>query len=363
MSDNSLSLNIVLKRKDFSLQLKEDIPGTGITAIFGESGAGKTTLLRLIAGFEKPHHGHIKFGQDVWYDTAKRIHLRAFKRPVGFMFQGAQLFADKTVQQNLSYAEKRNTADANSLFKDDIIMSCDIGSLLGRYPTSLSGGEYQRVALARTLMTQPDLLLLDEPLAALDRQRKIELISMLEDLLQHFRIPTLYVSHDIDEVSRIADRVLMLDSGRATSFGSTVSTLAAYGFEAGRNPYEVGALITGKVRGQDVEFGLMEIGIGSNSIWLPALRDVDPGETVAIRISPKDVSISVDPPSGLSMQNSLSCVVKSIDDDRASAFCTLTLLVESEKFEARITRKALKTLNLQIGQPVFALIKTASFQR
>ncbi|MEO1407144.1 MAG: molybdenum ABC transporter ATP-binding protein, partial [Pseudomonadota bacterium] len=237
MSADGLILDVQVEQADFRLHIRETVSPVGITAIFGPSGAGKTTLLRAIAGFEAPTSGHIELNGKTFFDAAQRIDLPPHKRPIGFLFQDARLFSHMTVEQNIAYAEARVRSEHNTYSREDIIATCDISSLMERRPDTLSGGERQRVALARTLMSRPEILLLDEPLAALDRQRKLELVPLLADLPTSLGIPTLYVSHDIDEVSRVADHVIMLDAGQVLSSGPIDETLAIHGLEAGRNPY------------------------------------------------------------------------------------------------------------------------------
>ncbi|MEO0881382.1 MAG: molybdenum ABC transporter ATP-binding protein [Pseudomonadota bacterium] len=363
MSVDGAYVDITVTRPDFQLEMAQTVPTSGITAVFGPSGAGKTTFLRTIAGFETPTRGRIQLGHRTLCDVAKRINVPSHQRPIGYLFQDGRLFSHMTVDQNLAYAEARKEIDGGPSLKDDIISACGIQPFMDRRPETLSGGERQRVALARTLMTAPELLLLDEPLGALDRQRKLELVTLLVDLPKSLGIPTLYVSHDIDEVSRVADRVIILENGRVQNSGPVEETLGAYGLEAGRNPYESGARLSGTIAAHDPNYGLTQVAIGENTLHLPIHAAIEPGARIQLKISPKDVSVSLRRPDGISIQNVLKGQIEQIEEQGQTAFCMLTLSVDSQQLQARITRKARSELDLEIGRSVYVLLKSASFYR
>lgn len=363
MSADVLKISASVAHQGFTLDVDEAIPLEGVTAVFGPSGAGKTTLLNLIAGFTRPSIGAVKFRDEVWVDTSARAWVPAHKRCIGVLFQDARLFPHYSVAGNLAYADRRSSGGQHGYSCDDIIEATGIGPLLDRAPATLSGGERQRVALARTLLTRPDILLFDEPLAALDRNRKTELLPFLDELPRRFGIPCLYVSHDVDEVSRIADRVMMLEQGRVSAFGPTERVLGSFGLAAGRNPYEAGSVLHGTVRQHDTALGLTEIAIGDNSIWLPLHDSIESDAEIKLKLSARDVAIAVSMPSGLSIQNVLSGTITSIAAPDGSAFCNVEVEVGTQALKSRITRKAAEALALTVGQPVYALIKSASFQR
>jgi len=212
----------------FDLQVEQAIPAAGVTAVFGPSGSGKTTLLRSLLGFETESRGRIALNGDVWLDSEAGVAVPPYRRPVGCTFQDGRLFPHLDVEGNLGYADRRSTPEpgvAASITRGDVVDALDLGPLLDRRPHTLSGGERQRAALGRALLSRPRLLLLDEPLSALDRRRKAEIMPYLLALHPRFGIPTLYVSHAVDEVALLADRVLVLAEGRARAFGGTVEVL------------------------------------------------------------------------------------------------------------------------------------------
>ena len=359
MSDSSLSLRISHAFGGFDLNVNQDIPLDGVTALFGPSGSGKTSILNAIAGFLRPASGHIRFGSTSWFNDAEKTWTPPHRRGVGSVFQDAQLFPHLNVRQNLDYAHRRALTDKPAHSYAKIVSAMQLDSLLERHPQTLSGGEKQRVAIARTLLTRPDLLLLDEPLSALDNARKGELLPFLEALKSEFALPTLYVSHDVDEVSRIADRVIMLEAGQVIAAGRTDEVLSRFGLEAGRNPYEETSTIVGAV--DRTEDDLLAVKIGAATIWLAADIHIQPGSQIRLGIAARDVSIALEKPSEISIQNMIAATVKSIQPTKRPAFQTVTLEVDGQVLQARVTRKAVKDLALEPGRDVFALIKSATF--
>ena len=362
MSSGELRIDVSLAYPEFSLAVDAALPLRGVTAIFGPSGGGKTTLLRLIAGLARADRGRIGFNDDVWFDSETSAWTPPHKRQVGYVFQDSRLFAHLSVAGNLVYAEKRARAAPQRYSMQEIVEAADLTALMDRRPPSLSGGERQRVALARALLTRPDLLLLDEPLSALDRPRKASLLLVLERLIEQFAVPALYVSHDVDEVSRIADAVLFLDEGRVKAHGGADPVLSTHGFEEGRNPLERGSVLEGVVVGHDDDGGLTEVALGENVIWASMSAALAPGTTVRIKAAPRDVAIALEPPKNISIQNIVSGTVVAIEDRPGSAFCDVVVSVNGQEIKARITRRSGEALTLRQGQRVYALIKSASFQ-
>ncbi len=223
MSD-MLRIALTLHRPEFALAIDLNLPLKGITSIFGPSGSGKTTLLRCVAGLEQAS-GTVQIGNAVWQDSTAGIFMPTWQRDVGVVFQEASLFEHMTVRQNLEYGVKRVSKPNAAAALDEAIALLGIGHLVGRWPQSLSGGERQRVAIARALATQPSILLLDEPLSSLDIRRKKEILPWLEQLHTQLSIPVLYVTHSLEELSRLADHVITLDSGQIGMHGSVQDLL------------------------------------------------------------------------------------------------------------------------------------------
>ena len=345
----------------FELDLEVALPLQGVTAIFGPSGSGKTSLLNVIAGNLRARDGRIVFGDDVWQQANPGIWVPPHRRGVGLVYQDDQLFPHLSVLGNLDFAAKRAPeAGAGHAF-GDIIAAMDLGDLLDRDPQTLSGGEKQRTAIARSLLTRPKLLLLDEPLSALDSARKAELLPFLETLKSQFAIPTLYVSHDVDEVSRIADRVLMLDAGKVAGFGATDDVLSRFGLEAGRNPYENTSTLLGIVDEQSPGSDLLAIRVGRGQIWLASDLALEPGTDIQLKISARDVSIATTRPEQISIQNMIEAEIVSLNEAKRPAFQTVELSVYGQRLDAVITRKAVSDLALIPGRKVYALIKSATF--
>lgn len=361
MSGSDLHIAAGIELGAFSLTLDHRFPLEGVTAVFGPSGSGKTTLLNLVAGFLRPEHGELTFGDAVWARPASKIWVPPHHRPVGTVFQDAQLFPHLSVRGNLEYADKRSDPAAPGHARAMIEEAMAIGPLLDRAVQTLSGGEQQRVAIARTLLTRPRLLLLDEPLSGLDTARKAELLPFLETLKSEFALPTLYVSHDVDEVSRIADRIVVLEAGKLVQAGPTDDVLSRLGLEAGRNPYAESSVLRGVIAEPSGEDRLVPVRIGEATLWLAVANDRVDGEAVALKIPAKDVAIALERPTGISIQNMLAARVVAIAATKRPAFQSVTLAIGDQTLIATITGKAVKDLELAPGRDVYALIKSATF--
>jgi len=361
MSVSALNIAVRQRFADFALDLEEALSLSGCLAVFGPSGAGKSTLLRLIAGFMRPQSGRISFGDICWCDTVERTFVPAHRRAVGSVFQNGRLFPHLNVEQNLLYADRRFKGEESRYSVDEIIGAFDLSPLLHRRPDTLSGGERQRAALARTLLTRPTLLLLDEPLSALDRARKAEILPYLEDLPGRFGAPVIYVSHNVDEIALIADRTLVLKAGRVEATGPTADILTAYGADAAADGIEPGAVIAACVTGHDDAYQLTHVEIGGGVVSLPINKQKRIGETVNIRITARNVAIAMTRPQGISIRNILPATVVDFSSNEASPFASITLRVGDAQLISQVTRAACAELGLAQGQSVFALVKTASF--
>jgi len=360
---NTIHARFKLERGGFSLDVALDLPARGVTALFGHSGSGKTTLLRCIAGLERAPGGFLSMDGEIWQD-AKRF-LPTYKRPIGYVFQEASLFPHLSARGNLEYGWKRASVGIKRAALDPIIELLGIESLLDRRPEQLSGGERQRVAIARALAVQPRLLLMDEPLAALDLARKQEILPYLERLHEELDIPVLYVSHSPDEVARLADYIVVLQAGRAVASGPLTETLARLDLPIQLGE-DAGVVLDAVVSERDAQWHLARATFIDNpeaGVWV---RDsVNPGghaigHPVRVRILARDVSLAITRHSGSSIQNILPGVVEALADDTHPALALVRVSVGGVKVVARLTRRSAHGLGLAPGQIVYAQIKAVA---
>jgi molybdate transport system ATP-binding protein len=358
MSADDLILDLQWSRPGFTLRLDTVIPAQGVTGVFGASGSGKTSLLRLIAGFETADEGIIRLGGTDWSRTGAPNRLAPHKRRIGYVTQHADLFQHLDVLGNLDFAARRSGLPTDR--QGGIIEALELDTLLEQRPGQLSGGEKQRVALARALMSDPELLMLDEPLSALDRGRRQTLTAYIRDSLAGFRGPVLYVSHDLDEMLALTDRVILLDNGSIRDQGDTSDVLADYLVQTEQGEQAAGVL-SGQIAAHDVDLALSRVAIADGAIFLPGLLDRPPGDPVRLRIAARDVILARTEPDGLSIRNRLKAKITAIEADPAPAFCLVRLeLAGGTGLTARLTRAAAQDLALEPGERVLALIKTAS---
>ena len=360
MHASSLEIAIKLPFADFLLDVEQRLPFEGITAIFGPNGSGKSTLLRVLAGFDRAS-GRVALGDEVWLDTAGRRWVPPHLRPVGYMFQDLRLFTHLDVLGNLRFAVTRRSERRGSFTQEEVVDSLDLQSLLGRRIEALSGGERQRVALGRTLLTRPRLLLLDEPLSALDMDRKEEILPYLEKLPKRFEIPTLYVTHSIDEVARLADRILVLADGRVRALGPTAEIAERLDIQSLTGRFEAGVVVEARVIDHDPRYHLTTLDLDGQTIGMPTVSGLDPGATVRLRIRARDVALATTRPEDVSIRNVLSGVVSEIVEESDSAYAEIFIDLGGTRLRSRITRAAVDDLKLVVGQQVFALIKSVSF--
>lgn len=363
MSAERLSVRVRLGVGDFALEVDEEIALAGVTAIFGPSGSGKSTLLRTIAGFESPDEGRVRCGSETWFDSDKGIDVAPYQRAVGFMFQDTCLFAHLDVAGNLEFAAKRRRAQRRQIGQADVVAALDLEPLLHRRVGALSGGERQRVALGRTLLAGPRMLLLDEPLAALDRQRKAEIIPYLESLPRRFDIPTLYVSHDVDEIAELADRALVLAAGRTQLHGSIEDAVECLGLQTMPGRFDAGVLIRGRVARHDTRLKVSYVDIAADTLTMPLVQHLPPGQPIRLRIRSRDVAIATRKPEGLSIRNVFPGRLAEISGDPETGFVDATVETKGARIRARLTQAAAEDLELVEGMPVFALVKSVTFER
>ncbi len=361
MRAEGLEIDVRARFPGFSLEINHSFALKGCTAVFGPSGAGKSTLLRLIAGFARPDAGRVAFRGRAWCDTANGAFVPARRRPVGTVFQEGRLFPHLTIAENLHYADKRSSSEQKRYDMAEIVDAFGLASLMHRRPPGLSGGERQRAAIARTLLTRPDLLLLDEPLSALDGPRKAEIIPYLDDLAERFGAPTIYVSHNVEEIIRLAEEVLILKSGRIEAAGATAATLNAYGDAIGAGDFATASIAEGRVVAHDERYFLTKVAIGNGVVSVPINRAKAIGENVRLRIEARNVAIATAPPSALSIRNVLKAAVTEIKGEDGSPFVTVSMATAGAVIRAQVTRAAAEDLNLSRGLDVFALVKSASF--
>lgn len=351
----SIRARFRVERPGFTLDVDLDLPGRGITALFGPSGSGKTTLLRCIAGLERPPGGLLTVDGEPWQDSS--IFLPTHRRPLGYVFQEASLFPHLTARGNLEYGMQRVPPPERRVALDRAVELLGIGPLLDRPPEGLSGGERSRVGIARALLTSPRLLLMDEPLAALDVARKNEILPYLERLHDELETPMLYVSHSPDEVARLADHIVVMEAGRAAAQGPLIETLARIDSPI-RLGEDAGVVLDGTVVERDANWHLVRIEFAGGSLWV---RDGGHalGHHVRVRILARDISIALEPQHS-SILNTLPAEVVEIADETHPALALVKLRVGQSCLVARLTRRSAAALDLDPGKPVFAQIKAVA---
>ncbi|MDD1792138.1 molybdenum ABC transporter ATP-binding protein ModC [Enterovibrio sp. ZSDZ42] len=357
-----ISLNMMLQRDNFSLSLNASIPSSGITAIFGRSGAGKTSLINAISGLVTPDSGSIQIGDQVLFDSEKGINLPPERRRIGYVFQDARLFPHMSVSKNLKYGCK--TYNQNTF--DEVVTLLGIGSLLRRYPHDLSGGEKQRVAIGRALLSDPELLIMDEPTASLDAPRRQELISYLLRLAKSLHIPVIYVSHSLDEILQLADHMLMLNQGEVVANGPLHDIWGSPPMRPWLSAKEQSALVTATVVKNHPVYPMTQLDLQGQPLWVPKVEQ-GKGISLRLRVYANDISIVKTQASDTSIRNVIPSIIHAIERADAqsseSAYCQLVLRVGDETLLANITQWALDELNLSVGQKVFAQLKGVSIAR
>lgn len=359
----TLRVDLRLLREGFTLQACVNLPLQGVSVLWGASGSGKTTLLRSLAGLERAQ-GLVHMGSQRWQDDAQGLFTPVWQRRLAYVFQEASLFDHLDVQGNLDYGLNRLPSAQRSAARqaqNDAVEVLGIGHLLLRSPLNLSGGERQRVALARALSVQPCLLLLDEPLASLDLQRKQEVLPWLEKLRTHLKVPMLYVTHSADEVARLADTLVVLDQGHIRAAGPVHQVLASV-----QTPIQlgddVGALVSAQVAGHDAPWGLSRLSLPGGDLWV-AGTDKPLGAQVRLRILARDVSITLERARDTSIQNHLLCVVECLAPEPGGQQVLVQLNALGTTVLARVTARAVSRLSLHPGQQVWAQIKAVSLMR
>lgn len=357
----SVEIAIAHRFGDFGLDVDFVVDRPGITALFGPSGSGKTTTIDAVAGLLKPDRGRIAVNGDTLLDTGRQIHVPPRKRRFGYVFQDARLFPHLSVRANLLFGWKRAPNRAPQAEVDRIIALLGLAHLLARAPRTLSGGERQRAALGRALLANPVLLLLDEPLAALDQPRKQEILPYLERLRDEAKTPMLYVSHSIDEVTRLADRMIVLNDGAVAAQGTVFDIMSRLDLFPLTGRFEAGAVIEARVAAHDERHHLTELTFDGQSLYVPRI-DAPPGTPVRMRIRARDVTLALDRPTRISANIVLPATIVEIRSD-PGAHADVQLACGNAKLIARITRHSVERLELEPGVAVFALVKSITVDR
>ena len=341
----------------FRLDVDLRLPGSGISALFGPSGSGKTTLLRCIAGLERPALGQLTINGKVWQDSERGLFLPAHQRALGYVFQQANLFPHLNVFQNVCFGLKRLGKPAAAASLEQTIDLLGIGHLLDRMPARLSGGERQRVAMARALVLQPDILLMDEPLAALDFQRKQEILPYLTRLHQELDIPLLYVTHARREVAKLADHLVVMHEGRMLAAGPLAETLSRIDLPLAEDA-QAAMIWEGHIAAHESEYHLTRIDCAGIELSMP-LADGAIGSPVRVQIYASDVSIVLEAPRATSILNVLPATITGMADNRHGQ-TILRLEVGRLPLLAHITCKSRQLLKLQVGKHIYVQIKGTS---
>lgn len=355
-----IEIRLKVDFKDFALDVDLALPGRGVSALYGHSGSGKTTCLRCIAGLEKAADGLICINGETWQDSAKGVFLPPHKRSLGYVFQEASLFPHLTVKGNLEFGLRRIPAQERRVQLDHASELLGIDHLLARQPGNLSGGERQRVGIARALLTSPKILLLDEPLAALDSKRKGEILPYLERLHDELEIPMLYVSHSQDEVARLADHLVLLSEGKVLASGPIGETLARLDLPLAMGD-DAGVVIEGTVIAYDNAYQLLTVRLpGSELTIRVAHSPLQPGKPLRFKIQARDVSLNLQPDEHSSILNRLPVtIVSEVPADNA-AHVLVRMDAGGTPLLARITRFSKDQLQLHPGQRLWAQIKSVA---
>ncbi|MGL5997454.1 MAG: molybdenum ABC transporter ATP-binding protein [Pseudomonas proteolytica] len=355
-----IEVRLQLNYSGFALDVDLKLPGRGVTALYGHSGSGKTTCLRCIAGLERAGDGFVQINDQVWQDSRNGVFVPPHKRALGYVFQEASLFPHLSVLANLEFGLKRIPKAQRRVDLAQATRLLGIGHLLDRHPQHLSGGERQRVGIARALLTSPQLLLMDEPLAALDSQRKGEILPYLERLHDQLEIPVLYVSHAQDEVARLADHIVLLSEGKALASGPIGETLARLDLPLARGD-DAGVVINGTVSSHDAHYQLLTLQLPDSPLQMRvAHAPLDLGKHLRFKVQARDVSLSLQPGEHSSILNCLPVTVTQEIPADNSAHVLVRLDAAGTPLLARITRYSRDQLQVHPGQALWAQIKAVA---
>jgi molybdate transport system ATP-binding protein len=354
-----LSGHFKLRRGGFVLDTAFDSAGPGVTALCGPSGAGKTSLLRCLAGLEVPEAGTLSVGGEVWFDAERGISVLPQRRSIGYVTQEPSLFAHLTVEDNLLYGFKRLADSARKTTLDDVVDGLGLKALLSRRVTNLSGGERQRVSIGRALLRSPQVLLLDEPVSALDVAGRADVLKYLRQVLERFAVRSIYVSHDLREAARLANEMLWMERGKVVAQGNARDVLTDVHLPFAELD-EAESLLEGVIEGHDADVGLTRIRCANTTLWLSQV-DAPVGSSHRVQIAARDVSLALSAPGAVSILNVLEAKVSDlVVAPRQPAQMIVRLDVAGHPLLARITRKSALALQLQPGTHVWALVKSVA---
>jgi len=367
MSDAPLTLKAHLARDTFTLDVDLRLPGKGITALFGPSGSGKTTCLRILAGLEPTAHAHVVVGDETWQDSERGLFVPVHRRALGYVFQEASLFDHLTVEKNLRFGFDRTPPAQRHHPWDHALDLLGIAHLLQRRPNELSGGERQRVSIARALATSPRVLLMDEPLAALDAARKAEILPWLEQLHTALQIPVVYVTHSADELMRLADHVILLAQGQMQAQGPVQDILTRTDLPLSQGD-AASTLIEARISGAAPADGLCVLDFGGAHLLLPHTQALQrpPGTPLRVRIHARDVSLALDKAAQTSVLNILPATVTGLlADDTGQVLVSLQLQGPPTpvRLLSRISQLSARKLGIAPGMQLFAQIKGVALVR
>lgn len=331
--------------------------GPGVTALFGPSGAGKSTIGKMLGGLVTPTEGHITVDGQTLFDHQKNIDTPIFKREIGYVFQEHRLFPHYSVRRNLRYGASRRPSDQDTLSFDDVTALLGLKPLLDRRPNTLSGGEQQRVSLGRALLSNPRILIMDEPLSSLDSQRKQEILELLEKLKRELNPTILYISHSISEITQFADNLVLMDQGQIKGFGPLGETLNRLDLLPYAGGYDAGSVVTATVARHDQSFQMSELETTGGSLFIPGC-DTPVGQAMRLRIRARDVAISTSEPVDISILNRFK---GTLQDHQSGANGMEELLLDvGFPLTARITRQSYEQLGLEAGCTLWALVKSVT---
>jgi molybdate transport system ATP-binding protein len=354
-----LDVAVRKRRGEFGLDATFSVPEHGVVALFGRSGCGKTTLVDLLAGLLQPDAGHIRVGETTLFDAGAGIDLPAERRRIGYVFQDARLFPHRDVAGNLGYGLRRAKAATPSIAFDEVVGLLGLAPLLQRRPGQLSGGERQRVAIGRALLAQPRLLLLDEPLASLDAARRDEVLPYLDRLRDLLAIPIVYVSHQFDEVLRLATHLVLMEQGRVAASGTLSAVSLDPALRAIVGAESIGAVLEGEVVRRDDEEGIARLRVGAGE--LSVVSDDPVGRRLRVQLLARDLILALGDPTGLSVRNSLPATVVLVEpDDRHTVLVHLD--IGGPRVVARVTQAAARQLGLRPGLGLRVLVKSVSIR-
>jgi molybdate transport system ATP-binding protein len=344
----------------FELDVEFAAQAPGVIALFGRSGCGKSTIINLIAGLITPDEGTIQIGDHLLHDSTGGIDVPAEARRIGYVFQDSRLFPHLDVLGNLRYGDRRAPPAARYVSFDEVVDLLGLTGLLGRRTRELSGGERQRVALGRALLCHPRVLLLDEPLASLDRPRRAELLPYLERLRDRLSIPIMYVSHEFEEVLQLATHIVLLESGRVAVQGDVGHVSLRPELRSIVGSDAIGAIVEGEIEALDSRVGLARLRVGINTLSVQA-EGLEAGQSVRVQLLARDLILAIEPPRGLSVRNCLAGVLARIAADTPG-----TRLVEVDiggpRVLAQVTAGAAAELGLEEGRNIWVLVKAVSLR-